>query len=75
MTTSLPKKLRRGFQVRVQKHWAADDPVGALHARFLHRLTERLVEERVFRVILGPSYPGHHNHFHLDMGPYELIAL
>ncbi len=69
------KRLRRGFSVRVDKHWDKNRGVGALHAKFLHKLTDRLLEEDVFRVMLGPSYPGHKDHFHFDQAPYRMIQL
>lgn len=69
------RKLRRGFQVRVGKHWNRDSGVGALHARFLRELTDKLVAEDTFRVLLGPAFPGHQDHFHFDLAPYRLIQL
>ena len=71
----LPRQLRRGFKVRVLRHWNGQGPVDKLHSEFLRRLTDRLLEDDVFRVMLGPAYPGHANHFHFDMAPYELIEL
>lgn len=67
--------LRGAFQVRVEKHWNKRGAVPEIHARFLRRLTERLQEDKVFRVLLGPAYPGHHDHFHFDMAPYEMVEL
>jgi len=73
---AVPANLRRAFRVRVEKHWAADRGLGALHSAFLHRLTERLVaREDIFRVLLGPAYPGHHNHFHFDCSPWRIVEL
>lgn len=69
------RRLRRGFKVRVDSHWDATRGVNALHATFLRALTERLLKEDVFRVMLGPAYPGHQDHFHFDLAPYRLIAL
>lgn len=69
-----PKPLRRAFEVRVDKHWSG---VGARapHAAFLRALADRIAERPdVFRVVLGPGWPGHHNHFHLDCAPYRLIG-
>lgn len=31
--------------------------------------------EPIFRVLLGPAYPGHKAHFHFDMAPYPLVDL
>ncbi len=75
------KRLRRSFSVRVDKHWDREqgEPdlhgVSALHAEFLRSLTERLLEDDVFRVLLGPAYPGHQDHFHFDLAPYRLVAI
>jgi hypothetical protein len=69
------RRLRRGFKVRVGKHWDRDRGVAAVHSNFLHKLTERLIEEDTFRVLLGPAWPGHKNHFHFDLAPYRLVEL
>ncbi|MCB9735556.1 MAG: extensin family protein [Deltaproteobacteria bacterium] len=72
----LPKRLRRAFTVTVKDHWSATGAVGSVHSRFLHRLTEELVARPdIFRVMLGPAYPGHKDHFHFDCAPYRLIDL
>lgn len=40
-------------------------------ARFLQAVARRLYDERVFSVVLTPSFDGNHrNHFHLDMARY-----
>lgn len=76
----LPRALRGSFKVRLLDHWSAPkkststDP-RALHARFLRLLARRLIDQRLFRVTLGPSYPGHKNHFHLDQASYELVSV
>jgi hypothetical protein len=71
----LPKHLRRSFKVSVLKHWTAKQPRNEIHQRFLRLLVQRLVDrgDGVFRVLLGPGYPGHHNHFHFDMAPWQLV--
>lgn len=69
------RRLKRSFQVRVDGHWDATRGVNTIHATFLRTLTERLLEEDVFRVLLGPAYPGHQDHFHFDLAPYRLVAL
>lgn len=77
----LPKGLRRAFRVTVQQHWQADQPPqgtpeAQLHARFLRRLTDVLLQRPdIFRVLLGPAYPGHHDHFHFDCAPWRLVTL
>jgi hypothetical protein len=70
----LPKQLRHPFAVRVQSHWKVKHPLLASHARFLRTLAKRAIADTsIFRVLLGPGYPGHHNHFHFDCAPYRLV--
>lgn len=72
----VPRRLRRGFQVRVEKHWNGRRGNAATHARFLRTLARRLVdEEGLFRVMLGPAEPGHHNHFHFDAAPWRIVNI
>lgn len=72
----LPPALRKGFSVRVKAHWEGNAGAAAVHARFLHRLTEKLLErEDIFRVLLGPAYPGHKDHFHFDCAPWRLVSI
>lgn len=76
LPAGLPKALRKGFQVRVKAHWTATDPVGAVHNHFLRTLATRLIERPdIFRVLLGPAYPGHHDHFHFDCAPWRLVEI
>jgi hypothetical protein len=71
-----PAGLRRAFTVRLGKHWNATHGTAALHARFLRLLAERVIaREDLFRVVLGPAYPGHKGHFHFDLAPYRLVAV
>ena len=70
--------LRRAFRVRVSEHWnpRSDDPVAALHARFLHELTARCEQRSdVFRVLIGPNQRDHADHFHFDMSPWHYVNL
>lgn len=69
------KRLRRAFKVRVGKHWDKEKGVSSIHSRFLRELTDRLIEDDTFRVLLGPAFPGHQGHFHFDLAPYRLIQL
>lgn len=77
-TSPLPKALHKSFSVRVLDHWDSPDDARATgyHRRFLRELAAEL-ERRpdIFRVMLGPSYPGHKDHFHFDCAPYRLVAL
>lgn len=71
--SNLPAALRRAFQVRIDRHWSASGK-DAIHAAFLHALAQALAERPdVFHVVLGPGYPGHHNHLHLDHAPYRVV--
>ncbi len=72
----LPKDFKNGFEVRVDKHWGKKQGHAAIHARFLRTLAERLIVRKdVFRVLLGPGYPAHSNHFHFDMSPYRMVEI
>ena len=76
LPAGVPPALRRGFRVRLAEHWGATDGSAALHARFLHLLAERLVPRHdIFRVMLGPAYPGHQDHFHFDCAPWRLVEI
>jgi hypothetical protein len=70
-----PAALRRAFGVRLEKHWegkGASEP----HSRFLRALAQALIDRPdVFHVVLGPAWPGHHNHFHLDHAPYRVVEV
>ena len=75
LPSGVPRSLRRSFTVDMLKHWNAKRTAKGLHQRFLHTLGHRLIERKIFRVLLGPAFPGHKNHFHLDYAPYELISI
>lgn len=66
--------LKNGRRVEVERDWvSADRPAATPAARFLRRLTRRLYDEKVFSVVLTPSYDAHHkNHLHLDGAPYTV---
>lgn len=68
----LPRRLRWGFRVRVASHWAPRHRRDAIHAAFLHRLALRLrASPEIFRGIVGPPRPRHHDHLHLDVAPWR----
>ena len=72
----VPASLKRPFKITLLKHWDAKGPKGGLHRRFLHTLARRVVARQdVFRVLLGPGYPGHKNHFHFDMAPFRMVEI
>jgi hypothetical protein len=72
-----PARLRYAFEVRVARHWSARRGApAATHSLFLQALAQRLVERRdIFRVALGPSHRGHHDHLHFDMSPWRYVHL
>ena len=71
--SEVPKHAQRAFKVRLKRHWQAKPK--SLHAKFLDTLARRVLEADIFRVVLGPAYPGHADHFHLDMAPYRLVSV
>lgn len=75
LPVTLPRALRAGFQVRLLSHWQATG-VGEPHSRFLRALAQALIDRPdVFHVVLGPAWPGHKNHFHLDHAPYRVVEV
>ena len=69
-----PAGLAKKFTLTVDKHWDATRGVGAVHAAFLRALADALIARAdIFRVMLGPSYPGHGDHFHLDASNFRMI--
>lgn len=76
LPAGLDKTFKNGFEVRVQTHWRAKTGHAAVHARFLKTLARRLIARNdIFRVLLGPGYPAHGNHFHFDMAPARLVQI
>ena len=72
----VPKSVRRTFSISVEKDWDADPDAASHKARFMRALTDALVARGdIFRVLLGPAYPGHKDHLHLDCAPYRLVVL
>lgn len=70
--TDMPRQLRRAFSVRVRLHWSPRNERDLHHARFLHTLTETLRDRPdIFRGIVGPPRPRHHDHLHLDGAPWR----
>jgi len=73
---ALPRSLKRGFSVRIDQHWKSHRGAAATHSVFLRALAVRLIDRPdLFRVVLGPAWPGHHNHFHLDFAPYRVVEV
>lgn len=71
-----PLELAQAQRITVVKHWKGTDPVSQIHQLFLQTWVQRLIDTpNLYRVILGPGYPGHHNHIHVDHAPYRLISV
>jgi hypothetical protein len=76
LPAGVPGVFKNGFEVRVLSHWKARAGYAAVHARFLKTLAQRLIARRdIFRVLLGPGYPGHDNHFHFDNAPFRMVEI
>jgi hypothetical protein len=72
----LPRELLGPFQIRVARHWNADEKgrAAAVHARFLRELAARLsARSDIFRGMIGPSRSDHSDHFHFDMSPWRYV--
>ena len=76
LPVGLPGAFKHGLQVRVLSHWKASSGHAAVHARFLKTLAQRLIARNdIFRVLLGPGYPGHSDHFHFDVAPFRMVEI
>jgi hypothetical protein len=76
LPAGLPRALRSGFEVKLVPHWTATRGTGAVHSAFLRELARRLIARTdIFRAVLGPAWPGHKNHFHLDCAPYRMTEV
>lgn len=70
----MPTHLRRSFVVRVEDHWQTDRLVDSAHQEFFRKLRARLeASTDLFQVMLGPSFPGHERHLHLDRAPTRFV--
>jgi hypothetical protein len=60
-------RLTDGRLVMVRTGWSGD----TAESRFLHEVRDGAC--RTFRGVLSPDYnAAHHDHFHLDMGPFDM---
>lgn len=60
-------RLKDGQRIELQKDWGAEGS----RARFLRDVRDGACES--FNTVLGPDYnAAHHNHFHLDMGRWQV---
>jgi hypothetical protein len=72
----LDRTFANGFGVRVVSDWGKKNGWASVHARFLRTLIQRLAgRDDVFRVLLGPGFPGHKNHFHFDMATFRVVQV
>jgi hypothetical protein len=70
---NLPASLRGPFRVSLADFQS--EPTTP-RARFLDALARRLIGRHdIFRVLLGPAYPGHKGHFHFDVAPYRVVSI
>ena len=69
--SDVARKFSRPFHISVEKHWNSNNK----KSLFLKRFVEELIKAGLFRTMLGPAYPGHDDHFHFDMSPYEIISI
>jgi hypothetical protein len=82
LPANAPAAASRAFEVTVLDHWDAPASTRtarakllAHHSAFLRALAAALDDRPdIFRVMLGPGYPGHKDHFHFDAAPYRLVA-
>lgn len=69
---SLPPRLRRSFRIRVATDYRETRGIAMHHARFFQLVRARLIAEPHLSGVLGPGYPGHEDHFHIDVAPWML---
>lgn len=68
----LHRRMRWRFAVTVTEHWDPRRERDQIHADFLHRLVDSLATRPdIFRGIVGPPRPRHHDHIHLDVAPWR----
>jgi hypothetical protein len=73
--SSLAPALQGAFQIRVLNDWN-ENGTNSAQSAFLRALAAKIAARPdIFRVVLGPGYPGHDNHFHLDNAPYRMVEL
>jgi len=60
-------RLKDGQRIVLAQHWQG----GGQNAQFLRQVRQAACES--FNTVLGPDYnAAHHNHFHLDMGLWQI---
>lgn len=72
---AIPKALWGSQVVTVLRDWKGGRGVKATHQQFLHKLIVELIKEDVFTLYLGPGFPGHEDHFHMDMSNFRMIDM
>lgn len=71
----LPAALQRRFSVDVRRHYRATSGLDATHARFFQLVRARLIAAPELSGVLGPGYPGHEDHVHIDLAPWTLTYI
>jgi hypothetical protein len=61
----------RRFKITVEDDWDGTEGEARLHSIFWKRLVQELRSDMVFRGMIVPPAPGHHDHLHLDMGRWR----
>jgi hypothetical protein len=73
--TNIAKSLRGAQKITVLGDWDGGKGVKSIHQQFLQTLVIELLKEDVFRLYLGPVFPGHQNHFHFDMSNFRMVEI
>lgn len=68
----LPRHLQRSFRATILTDWSSRRRRVQMQRAFLHELTDTLRgRPDIFRGIVGPPRPRHHDHLHLDVAPWR----
>lgn len=71
----LPRELWGAMEISVDRHWSGGKGLRALHQQFLQTLVLETIQRDHFRLLLGPAFPGHADHFHFDMSNFRMIEI
>ena len=59
------------IEITVREHWGD----GSIHDRFLHDAIRAVIEHGRVRGVIGPPTADHLDHFHVDHGPSQYVAI
>ena len=59
------------LEITVREHWGT----GSIHDQFLHDAIRAVIEGARVRGVIGPPTADHLDHFHVDHGPSEFVAI